>query len=100
MKRRYTKKPKAKVHRTPAGTPDFRRRSKLELHPGCWKMRNGHVAEISRAIPLTFNDALGKPQIFPVWFGKCLDCSEHKTWNINGTYAANGEHANDIVGNA
>lgn len=98
MTRKYTKKPKRNKIVTTAGIPDFRHRSKLVISPGLWTMRNGHTAKVDRAIPLHYADAAGRPQIFTVWIGKCVDCNEPKTFNINGTYAVIGKHANDIVG--
>lgn len=74
--------------------PDFKNRSALQISPGLWRMRNGHTAEVLRAQNLPYGD--GKQ--FPIWVGKCSDCSEPKTWNLNGTYAAVGKHANDIIG--
>lgn len=75
---------------------DWRLRSVLQISRGDWRMRNGHLARVDRAIAL---DA-GGGKTFPVWFGKCVDCNEPKTWNINGTYAAVGLHPLDIVARA
>lgn len=57
-------------------------------------MRNGHTARIDEMLHLPYGDN----KKFHVWKGICLDCAEHKTWNVNGTYAAFGRHALDILG--
>lgn len=77
-------------------TPNYRSRSALEISPGLWRMRNGHTAKIEKLMQLPY----GKGKLFPVWFGKCVECNEPKTWNIGGTYAAVGKHALDILGAA
>lgn len=59
-------------------------------------MRNGHTAEVKSVLKLPY----GKDKYFPVWKGICAECSEPKTWNMNGTYAAVGKHENDIIGPA
>lgn len=80
-------------------TPDFMARSVLEIAPGKWRMRNGHIAHITGRKNLRYT-AGGKEKDFPIWVGDCLTCNEHKTWNIGGAYAACGRHALDIVGPA
>lgn len=80
-------------------TPDFMARSVLEIAPGKWRMRNGHIAHIAHQKNLAYTVG-GKSKMFPIWVGDCLNCKERKAWNINGTYAACGRHALDIVGPA
>lgn len=76
--------------------PTYGARSALEIAPGLWRMRNGHTARVEKLLQLPY----GKGKLFPVWKGLCVECNEPKTWNINGTYAAVGKHALDILGAA
>lgn len=79
--------------------PDFMSRSALSLAPGLWNMRNGHTAMIEKRIDLPYTEvATGKPKIYAIWKGICVECECPMTWTINGCYAAVGKHQNDIVG--
>lgn len=79
--------------RLPAEEPNFKSRSILQIAQGLWQMRNGHTARVESLLQLPYGD--GKK--FPVWKGKCVECGEHRTWNINGTYAAHGKHPYDLM---
>lgn len=88
---------KSAALRLPDDQPcDWALRSVLNIAPGEWCMRNGHTAKVEKLLQLPY----GEGKHFPVWKGICVDCNEPKTWNINGTYAAVGKHALDIVGRA
>lgn len=81
--------------------PDFGTRSALVLSLGLWRMRNGHTAKLEKQIDLQYTEvATGKPKIYPIWKGICIECHDPMTWTINGCYAAVGRHQNDIVGPA
>ena len=82
--------------RVAAEKPDFTSRSALAIAPGRWRMRNGHIAQITHQKWLEYESA-GKNAVFPIWFGRCIECNEHCTWNLNGTCAAVGKHAYDIL---
>lgn len=80
-------------------TPDYGVRSTLVIEPGLWRMRNGHTALIEKRIDIPYKEvATGKPKIYPIWKGVCVECNDPMTWTINGCYAAVGKHRNDIVG--
>lgn len=78
--------------------PDWSIRSVLTIAPGRWEMRSGHTALVTHQKILKYGDKQDKS--FPIWVGHCIDCNAPLTWNINGTFAAVGKHANDIVGPA
>lgn len=79
--------------------PDFFNRSALILAPGLWRMRSGHTAKLEKQIDIPYKEvATGKPKIYAIWKGLCVDCNDPMTWTINGCYAAVGKHQNDIVG--
>lgn len=75
---------------------DWRNRSSLQIAPGRWKMRNGHVAEITAGRDLHFVVS-GEQKRFPIWAGRCTECSDPMTWNANGTYAAVGKNPFDLM---
>lgn len=77
--------------------PDFLARSVLSIKEGEWRMRNGHTAQVLGLLNLPYKDGAVSKN-FPVWKGRCVECNEPRTWNINGTYAAVGKHGYDIVG--
>lgn len=59
-------------------------------------MRNGHTAEIKQQVKLPFDGKRG-PEFFLVWKGRCVQCDETKTWNLDGTYSVSGPHEWDVV---
>lgn len=78
--------------------PDWRVRSVLTISPGLWRMRNGHTAKIEKQIDLPYKEgSTGKPRVYSIWKGLCVECETPMTWTINGCYAAVGRHRNDIV---
>jgi hypothetical protein len=79
----------------PAEAPDWAFRSRLEIEPGRWRMRNGHIAMVVGKMYFKYPAGL-----VTVWHGTCLTCMEPKTWMKNGCYAGVGSHACDIVGKA
>lgn len=85
---------RAALHLVDKQPTDWKNRSALNIAPGLWKMRNGHIAKIIGTLKLPY----GVGKFFPVWKGVCVECNDPKTWNLNGTYAAVGKHANDIIG--
>lgn len=76
--------------------PDYAVRSALVVECGLWQMRNGHIARVEKRIDIPYESG-GKACLFPVWKGRCLECNDPLTWNINGTYAAIGKHPFDLV---
>lgn len=76
--------------------PDFKNRSALTISPGLWVMRCGHTAQIDKLDYIRYVIS-GQEKRFPIWKGMCVECNESKTWNENGTYAANGKHQYDIL---
>jgi len=79
-----------------AEAPDWDLRSALQIAPGEWRQRNGHVAHITHQKILEYQSE-GKKKHFPIWIGRCVDCETPCTWNINGTYAAVGKHDFDLI---
>jgi len=78
--------------------PDWGVRSVIDVKPGKYRMRNGHIARVryfQRFRALTVGDR--KPTDVIFWFGKCMNCGEGCSWNANGTYAANGKHNFDLI---
>ena len=68
----------------------------LVLDAGRWKMRNGSTVEVSAVLMLHPVGPHGRIN-FEVWVGRCLCHNARMTWNLNGRYAARGEHEFDIV---
>jgi hypothetical protein len=87
---------RASAQRISAIVPDWKGRSDLALSPGRWRMRNDHVAIITHQKLLPYKSG-GKDKVFPIWVGRCENCSTPCTWNDNGTYSAVGKHQNDIL---
>lgn len=81
---------------TPDEMPTWHSRSTLSPDIGFWRQRNGNVVQITKKLALQCQGPRGKA-IFPCWFGHCTCCKTPCTWNINGTYAAVGTHAFDII---
>jgi hypothetical protein len=78
--------------------PNWRSRSVVTLAIGRWKMRNGQFVKVKKLLQLPYiESATKKPKTHDVWLGKCECCNSVMTWNANGTYAASGRHAFDII---
>lgn len=60
--------------------------------PGLYQQRNGHIANIQRAVQFSSEGAT-----VPCWFGHCVQCGEKRTWFENGAYAVSGKHDWDLV---
>lgn len=80
---------------------DWKLRSALDIVPGLWRMRNGHTAKVEKRIDIPYVEtATGKPKVYPIWKGICVECAEPRTWNVNGTYSPVGKHGYDLLGRA
>lgn len=80
--------------------PDWKNRSALNIIPGLYRMRNGHTAKVEKRIDLPYTDTKGKPQVYPIWKGACVECGDPHTWNVNGTYSPVGQNGCDLMGPA
>jgi len=67
-----------------------------DIHIGIWRMRNARIVEIEKRLTLACKGPDG-PFFHDVWAGHCLCCNSKFTWEIDGRYAAIGEHEFDLV---
>lgn len=77
--------------------PEWQKFCILKITPGLYRMRNGHTAKVERKVDLPYTDQKGKLQIFPIWKGVCVECSDPHTWNLNGSYSPVGKNGFDLL---
>lgn len=69
------------------------------IKPGIWRTRGGALVSVDKRITLKFMAHSG-PGTLDVWKGRCLDCGENFTWQIDGSWSPVQRHALDLVSRA